>query len=219
MRLLCITDIHGAREPFNDILDREAANADVIILGGDITNFGTPHDAEWFLERAKQTNKPVLAVAGNCDSPQIDRFLVETGVSVSGYGRVIGEVGFVGVSAAPIWHGTMYEFTEEEIGLLLRTAVDQVGNVARCVVVSHAPPRDTNVDKVRSGAHVGSTAVREFAEKNKPDLIVCGHIHEARGTDRIENSIVVNCGPAYRGYYATAELTNPDGVKVELKAL
>lgn len=217
MRLLCITDIHGDRERYRTILDREANQVDVIVLGGDITNFGTPRDADWFIATARQTGKPIVAVAGNCDSAQIDKYLADEGVSVSGYGRIIDSVGFFGVSAAPIWHGTMYEFTEDEIGTLLEAGAAQVAQTHRKVVVSHAPPRDTAVDRVRSGAHVGSTAVREFVEKTQPDLVISGHIHEARGTDQVGKTIVVNCGPAFHGYYAVAALPPDTAPIVELK--
>src|SRR5207249_7139723 len=43
----------------------------------------------------------LLAVAGNMDLPQHDELLVRLGVSISGRGVMIDDVGFFGVSAAP----------------------------------------------------------------------------------------------------------------------
>ncbi len=219
MRLLCITDIHGAQKRFREILAREADLVDIILLGGDITNFGTPEDAAWFLRQAEATGKPVFAVAGNCDSPQIDRLLAERGVSLAGFGRRVGSIGFYGVSAAPVWHGMTYEMPEEELAVYLRTGAEQIGDAAVEVVLSHPPPRDTAVDVVRSGAHVGSTAVRDLVEQRRPALVVCGHVHEGRGTDRLDRTLVVNCGPAVAGYYAVATVDEDGDAAAELKEL
>jgi Icc-related predicted phosphoesterase len=52
---------------------------------------------------------------------------------------------------------------------------------ARTVYVCHAPPHDTPLDQSR-GRHLGSVAVREFAERRAPPLTLHGHIHEAPAT-------------------------------------
>ena len=49
------------------------------------------------------------------------------------------------------------------------------------VLICHAPPLDTELDRVRDGLHAGSRAVREFIEKYQPKYFFCGHIHEAAG--------------------------------------
>jgi Icc-related predicted phosphoesterase len=56
------------------------------------------------------------------------------------------------------------------------------------------------------GTHVGSKSVRDFIEREQPDVVICGHIHEARGQDAIGRSKIVNCGPASKGYYAVIEI-------------
>jgi len=58
--------------------------------------------------------------------------------------------------------------------------------------------------------------VREFVDRHQPALVLCGHIHEARGQARLGNSVIVNCGPAKRGHYALVELT-AKAVQVELR--
>jgi Icc-related predicted phosphoesterase len=72
------------------------------------------------------------------------------------------------------------------------------------------------VDLVHSGFHVGSTAVRDFIEEAQPDLVICGHIHESRGKDKIENSVVINCGAAKEGNYALVEISE-DTITAENK--
>ena len=57
--------------------------------------------------------------------------------------------------------------------------------------------------------HVGSTAVREFIDLYQPDICVTGHIHEAKGEDRIGRTHVLNPGPLSQGGYV--ELIEGEG--------
>lgn len=213
MKLLCITDVHGQQAALERILTREQ-NVDVILLGGDLTNFGSADDAQRLIERCQQDGRTVLAVSGNCDSPQIDERLVQLGVSLFGRGRRIEGVGFFGVSAMPPWTGSMYELSEDEIRRALDNGRSDVASASRHVVLSHPPPRGCRVDCTRLGQHVGSTALREFIDQTQPLLVVCGHIHEARGTDKLGQTTVVNCGPAFQGFYAVAELDEAVTIKL-----
>jgi hypothetical protein len=214
MRLLCITDIHGEIRRLEKILAREP-RADVLVIGGDFTNFGPPQQAGRMIDAAQAHSPQVLAVAGNCDSPEIDQLLSDRGISLHGRGVRIGDVGFFGVSAMPPWRGDMYEFTEDQLDQFLAAGYAQVEGSPKLVMVPHAPPRDSGVDRSGSGANVGSTAIRRWVDKVNPVLVVCGHIHEARGQGKIGQAIVVNCGPARDGNYVVAEVG--DEVVVELK--
>ncbi len=214
MKLLCITDIHNHIESFQHILNH-AGPIDVVLLGGDLTNFGTPEDVEKIVRIAQSANLPVLAVAGNCDSAQIDLRLAELGVSVAGRGTIINDIGIHGLSAAPPWHKWMYEFTEEEAAAILQEGYNQIKDARWHVVLSHVPPRGIKLDRTHFFQHVGSTALREFIEQTRPALVVCGHLHESRGVDMLGPTVVVNCGPAKSGCYAIAEID--DRVRVELR--
>ena len=215
MKLLCITDLHNNRTAMERIL---AATADLavemILLGGDLTNFGSPDDAEVLVRDAQATGATVLAVAGNCDSAEIDRRLVELGVSLAGRGVIHGEIGLNGVSAIPPWRSDMYQFTEEELAEVLNAGYAQLGEMEHHVVLSHVPPRDGRLDRTHLFFHAGSTALRDFVDATRPALVVCGHVHECRGVEQIDGTTVVNCGPGTNGYYAVAEVGNE--VNVEL---
>ena len=184
----------------------DAGDADILLLGGDITDFGTPNVAEKLVRCAQQQCSSVFAVSGNCDSKAIDDRLIELGVSLYGRGVVYQDVGFFGVSAMPPWMGNMYELTEAEIATALRTGHGQLTTRGQDVLLSHTPPRDTRLDETRAGHHVGSVSVREFIKRASPALVVCGHIHESRGIDSLGATTIVNCGPGYRGHYAVAEV-------------
>ena len=70
------------------------------------------------------------------------------------------------------------------------------------VLVSHAPPRDTKIDRSFAGLHFGSGAVRDFLLSAGVGLCISGHIHEAPGEDRLGGCLCVNLGPFKNGRYA-----------------
>ena len=126
----------------------------------------------------------------------------------------IGNCSFVGVGGAvkgPFM--TPFESAEEEIHETLQRAVKNCEET-KLVLVSHAPPKNTSVDLTRSGGHAGSSAVRKFIETAQPILAICGHIHEARGTDRIGRTLILNPGPAQNWFYALIELTDSADAKL-----
>ena len=216
MRLLLASDLHGRHDAFARILSHAGA-ADAVLLAGDLTDFGSPVDAEKLVRAAAAAAPAVLAVAGNCDSAAIDRRLAELGVALHGEGRLHGGARFQGLSAMPPWIHRMYHFTEEEMADALRRGWSQVEDLrGPHVVVSHTPPRGTAVDRTWLMQHVGSTALREFLESRQPDLVVCGHIHEGRGVERLGRTTIVNCGHGARGEYAVAELAADGSVRAEL---
>lgn len=205
MKIIAFTDIHGSYRKVEEILTK--VSADAVVIGGDITTVGTPAEVERAIEGWKRFGRPLVAVAGNMDSPEIDSALESAGVSVNGRGIKIGDVGFFGVSASPFsaLH-TPYEISEEETAQRIEAGYRVVRDSKVKVFVPHCPPHGTKVDKVFVGAHVGSKSVRDFIDQEQPDVVICGHIHEGRGQDVIGQSKIVNCGPAGKGYYTVIEI-------------
>lgn len=217
MRLLCISDLHGSREALERILAR-AAPAEMVLLGGDLTHLGSPEDAEQIVRQARASGATVRAVAGNCDSAEIERRLAQLGVSLHGRGELFGTVGLHGLSGMPPWRSHMYQFGEDELAGLLRAGHAQIAGAARHLVLSHAPPYRSKLDRTHFFKHVGSRALRAFIDRVQPLLVVCGHIHEGRGVERLGRTTLVNCGMAGRGYYAVAEVAEVDEhVEVDLR--
>ena len=54
-------------------------------------------------------------------------------------------------------------------------------------MVTHAPPFNTDADKIEDGAHVGSEGILKSIHEFKPDINLCGHIHEAKSISKIGN--------------------------------
>ena len=214
MRIAYVVDVHDRYETVEQALAKTGP-VDVVVVGGDITTAGSPDDAERAIERWRMLAPTLLAVAGNMDSPAIDARLAELGVSVDGRGVVLDDIGIAGVSAAPRTPlHTPYEIPDEEFA---RRASAGLADLADCrvrILCPHAPPHGTACDRIRSGEHVGSRALRTLIEREQPDLVLCGHIHESRGDDTLGETRIVNPGPAFAGHYALVEVG--DTVSVQL---
>ncbi len=207
MRIYAASDIHGSARAAAMIRQNLAAHRpDVFVAAGDVTNFGPVEYArEFFSGLAVRT----LAVPGNCDPRALEPVLGELGVNLHGRKAIVGGRTFVGIGGSnPTPFGTPFELPEEEILATLRRTMER-----DAILVSHPPPRGY-VDVAHSGGHVGSTAVRAIVEEFEPPLVLCGHIHEARGTATHGRTTIVNAGAARDGHSALVEI---DGeVRVQL---
>lgn len=213
MRILATTDFHGSAEAFRKTaLKAGQSHADVVVVCGDVTHFGLPQQARELLSLINTA--PTLFVPGNCDPPTLAEEKLETAESVHGKCRQINSVNFLGVGgSSPSPFHTPFELSETEIANILRQAYNACQTKSTTVLVSHSPPKNTNVDIAFTGEHVGSISLREFIEKTSPKLVICGHIHEAPGTDTINNTTIVNPGPARHGRCALVDLNKTTNIK------
>jgi Icc-related predicted phosphoesterase len=215
VRIAFFVDVHDRFEAVSRALS-ELGPVDLLIVGGDITTAGTPEDAACAIGLWRPLASRLLALAGNMDSPAIDSRLAELGVALDSRGFVFDDVGVFGVSGAPRSPlRTPYELDDEELERRIEAGFEEVKECPVVVFCPHAPPQGTRCDRLRSGAHVGSTVVRAFVEREQPDLVLCGHIHEARATDEIGRTRVVNPGPASAGHYALVEVDGAVDVRLD----
>ncbi|RLI25984.1 hypothetical protein DRO57_02460 [Candidatus Bathyarchaeota archaeon] len=210
---MVLTDVHGnVRRALKLSQEAERLKPDLVVLCGDLTHFGTLEDAETVLKcfRGFKT----IYVPGNCDPPALlDIEELSDALNIHGKLHIHDSVGFLGVGGAlegPF--KTPIEFTEDHVARLLEKAFK--GFDGRLIVVSHNPPWNTRVDRTFIGIHIGSKALRRFIEKVKPLAVLCGHVHEARGIDRLSETVIVNPGPARNGFYAFLDVDG--GVKINL---
>ncbi len=203
MRIIALSDIHGAYKQAEKILEKEK-NYDLIVISGDITTNGTPLESTKALSCLQTFGKPIIAISGNMDSLEIDKTLAQLDYYINGRGILIGDIGFFGVSAAPFSPlNTPYEISEEEILSKAESGWKDIKDARWKVLVTHAPPYKTKIDRTFLRMHVGSKSIRNFIEKYEPDALICGHIHEAYGLDVLGKTKMVNCGSITKGKYAT----------------
>jgi Icc-related predicted phosphoesterase len=75
--------------------------------------------------------------------------------------------------------------------------------------LTHNAPYDTMLDKIgqgsQKGEHYGSYLERKIIIRFKPNLVLCGHMHENFGKCKLGESVIVNSGTAQEGNYVTLE--------------
>ena len=218
MKIISFGDIH---EDLNNLtlLKNELRNADLVIVTGDLTNFNGRKEAERVIDEIMKYNENVLAQLGNLDQPEVNDYLTEKGINLHRNGFIRDDIGIFGVGGSNLTpFNTPTEFSEDEIETFLLEGIDKVKDAKFKIMVPHMPPKDTKIDIITAGAHVGSQSVRDFILKHKPDIALSGHIHEARGSDTIKNTLAFNAGIFREGGYVIITKTS-DGLSAELKVL
>lgn len=204
MNVLFLVDLHWRGAPDSLSLP-ELDDYDLVLLGGDISHFGGPVQVAKVVEAIRQRGPEVLAVAGNCDAPEVDGFLAELKIGLDRSRVEINGVCFSGLSAGLPFGGCPHERTEVEF----EKACEQLPKESSVphILVSHQPPFNTACDKT-GGRHVGSRAIRAYVERARPELVLSGHIHESIGVDRIGAAVVANPGPWMAGRCLHFEIVN-----------
>ncbi len=212
MRLIGCGDIHMT--PANLVKIDGIDMADLLIVNGDLTNYGKRGDAKTVLEQILTIIPHIAAQVGNLDHFEINDYLEGLEMNMHNQARIFeGTVCLIGIGGSnPTPFKTPTEFSEKELEEIAHQGFSQAEEMLELaeqlhnhhiptIFVSHTPPINTNVDKISSGAHVGSAAIRKIIEKYQPELCLCGHIHEAAGIDKIGKTPIFNPGMVSKGGY------------------
>lgn len=216
LKVLALTDIHrsqnAAREAANKIAEE---HPDAILIAGDISH-GSLNEAVNLLQVLNSSQKDVFFVPGNMDSPELMNWNERNIKNLHGRCESLDNYSLIGVGGSVYTpFNTHLEFAENEITKILSQAFSKCAKKKDMILISHCPPKDTKLDRTAIGIHAGSISVRQFIESKKPVLVVTGHIHEARGIDKIGETIIVNPGPAHMGRYAIIEFDEKIHVKLK----
>ena len=223
MSVLCLCDLHGRNRGLDRLLD--ALRPELVLVGGDITHLGDGDAALAVLQPIIAAGVALLAVPGNMDRPEVVAALDDLGVGIHGRGRTValarasGEpyrFGVLGVGGStPTPWGTPFELGERQVTALLEAAWPAVQDCSPVVLVAHAPPFGTRLDRA-GDTHAGSSAVRSFVTRHPVAVSLSGHIHESVGRQRLAGTLCVNPGAFRSGCYATLEWTARGMPRVEL---
>lgn len=146
---------------------------------------------KYFVSQFTQKGKKMFVLPGNHETLATTHALAEEyGIQhLHGDGVVIDGIGFFGAGGAT-QIGPHTQLTEEEMWDLLQKAHEKVKNASKKVLVVHEHPAGSVMEL---GRFPGSAAIRRAIEQFKPNLVLCGHIHEAAGIEeKIGNSRIVN---------------------------
>lgn len=214
MKVLFLADLHWSGQRALS-LPEELEACDLVVLGGDISNFCGKDVIRQAVERVRKLCPKVLAVCGNCDLPEGEEVLRELDIDLDGRRRELGGVTWLGLSGGLPFGGCPYERTEAEYEQAAAHLWRQA-TTGTVILVSHQPPFGVVCDRTR-GRHVGCMALRRAIEAHQPALVLCGHIHEGSGTDQIGGSMIANPGPWMSRRYLTFDLE--EGEIKDLKLL
>jgi len=175
-RALIFSDIHNDTKALEKLMD---IDADYYFAAGDLVSWARGLDKMGEIMERRADRMYVLP--GNHESEQdVVKFCERYGfTNFHGETLELGGTKIAGLGYSnPTPFDTPGEYSEEELAARLEKFAD----LKPLVLICHAPPVDTALDRIKEGLHAGSRAVRDFIEKHQPEYFFCGHIHEAEGT-------------------------------------
>jgi Icc-related predicted phosphoesterase len=204
MRIAAIGDLHVTEDsvaPYARTFEEISGEADVLLLCGDLTNFGKIPEAEILAEDIGRCTIPVLGVLGNhdyeCGQPQeVARILHQAGMIVlDEQAHEIDSVGFAGVKGflGGFGRGELAPFGEPEI----KAFVDVANNEARKLENALRSLRTEKIVAVLHYSPIADTLVGEPIEIFQ----YLGSARLADALDRFDNIAFVLHGHAHHGTY------------------
>ncbi|MFC1801747.1 metallophosphoesterase [Nanoarchaeota archaeon] len=190
MKLFAVSDIHGDTRWIKKLAEKaEEEKVDLVVLCGDLTEFD--QDTGDIIGPFKQKGLNVAIIPGNHESMATINFLTEMyGVENLQYKPMkIGDVGLFGVGGAAIGP---FPVSEKEILETLKKNYDKIKDAKTKIMVTHAHPSGSLIEKM---SYPGSPSVKKALDLFKPNLHLCGHIHECEGMEEeIGETKVINVG-------------------------
>jgi uncharacterized protein len=190
MKILALSDIHGDKHLTKDMAEKASKeNVDLVILAGDLVD--DEGSVEGLVGPFKAKGIEVGVIPGNWEGMAEIGFLVEKygAKNLHGYTLKRGNIGFFGCGYSNIG---IHQLSEKDVFNTLKNAHDSLKDVKTRVMVTHTHPEDSILGL---GIFPGCGGIRKAIDELKPDLHLCGHIHETEGIEeKIGATRVINVG-------------------------
>lgn len=189
VKFFVFSDIHCDGYRIKEILD---IDADFFILAGDISDLRD--ELTETAEKLSSLKEKLWIMPGNNETEADIRKICKKFGFTFFHDKAISveKFNFFGLgysNATPF--NTPGELSDEEIEKFLR----KLRGLNNLILVCHAPPLDTAVDKTGRGNHVGSKSIRTAILEHSPLMFFCGHVHERAGTISMLNKTpLFSCG-------------------------
>jgi Icc-related predicted phosphoesterase len=202
VRIAAVGDLHctkasqGALQP---LFAKMAESADVLLIAGDLTDYGTPDEARILARELTPLRTPTAAVLGNHDfesgkEQEVRQILTDAGVSVLdgdavelagiGIAGVKGFGGGFGPRALGAWGEVIIkQFVHEAINeaLKLEAALARLRTPTRVVLLHYSPVQQTvEGEPLEIYPFVGSSRLEDPIDRFSVSLVVHGHAHRGR---------------------------------------
>ena len=203
MRVAAIGDLHVVEDsvaPYRELFAEVSSQADVLVLCGDLTNFGKTSEAEILAEDIRTCSIPVLGVLGNHDyesgqPDEVARILHEAGMTVlDEQAHEIDGVGFAGVKGfmggygrgelAPFGEPIAKAFVDEALNEArkLENGLRQLRTERTVAVLHYSPVVETlEGEPVEIFQYLGSQRLADAIDRfDHVKAVVHGHAHHGR---------------------------------------
>lgn len=217
MKIAAIGDLHVVEDdvaPYRQLFEEISGAADVLVLCGDLTNFGKTSEAEILAEDISTCTIPVLGVLGNHDyevgqPDEVARILHESGMTVLDEQAVeIEGIGFAGVKGfiggfgrgelAPFGEPIVKAFVDEAVNEArkLENALRSLRTEKVFVVLHYSPVADTlEGEPIEIFQYLGSQRLADALDRfDNIEAVVHGHAHHGKYEGRtLRGTPVYNC--------------------------
>jgi Icc-related predicted phosphoesterase len=226
VRIAAMSDVHYARTSagaLHAVFEQVTQEADVLVLGGDLTDYGLTEEAKLLAKDLTSTLKiPIVGVLGNHDfeagqQEEITKVLTDAGVRMLdgdtcefhgvGFAGVRGFCGGFGRGALGAWgEPIIKQFVHEALQevLKLESALARLKTVHRIAVIHYAPVRDTvQGEPLEIYPFLGSSRLEEPLTRYSVSAVFHGHAHRGSPEGRTSSGIPVFnvCLPLLRTLY------------------
>jgi Icc-related predicted phosphoesterase len=213
LRLAAVGDVHCNRKTNGELqpmFAEAAARADVLLLCGDLTDYGLPEEARNLVQELAPVKVPIVAVLGNhdCESgheEEVKRILQDRGIHVlDGEVVEIQGVGFTGVKGfgggfgrrtlEPWGEQATKAFVHEAVSeaLKLESGLARLRSPQRVAVLHYAPIEATVEGEPREiFPFLGSSRLEEPLNRYRVALAVHGHAHRGAPEGRTSSGVPV----------------------------
>jgi Icc-related predicted phosphoesterase len=173
--------------------------ADVLVLAGDLTNYGKPEEMEPLLNVVVRSRIPTVAVLGNHDyesgrQVELIHMMEAAGIkALDGTAYERDGVGFAGTKGfvGGFGRGVLTAFGEPEIKQFVQASIDEALKLERAmaqlrtpkrVVVLHYSPIAGTVqgEAAEIFPFMGTSRLAEVVDRHGADLVLHGHAHHGQ---------------------------------------
>lgn len=200
LNIAAVADVHCSRTSqgaYQGLFSRIADEADILLLCGDLTDYGLPEEAQILTKELGRVSKiPILAVFGNHDwesenQQELREILGDAGVIVLDGDTYEHEgIGFVGVKGfgggfgkrmlEPWGEPVIKAFVREAVNesMKLETGLARLKTEVRIVMMHYAPIETTvEGEPEQTIPFLGSSRFEEPLNRYAPHAVFHGHAH------------------------------------------
>lgn len=227
VRIAALGDLHCTRTSqgaFQSLFNRVNESASVLLLAGDLTDYGSPDEARVLAKELATVRVPIVGVLGNHDLEcgkhiETRQVMIDAGVTMlDGDAIEINGVGIAGVKgfgggfgkyALGPWGETIIkEFVREAVdeALKLEKALARI-RTRRMIALLHYSPIQATVEgePTEIFPFLGSSRLEEPINRYPVSLVVHGHAHRGQPEGRTTTGV-----PVYNVSMALLARTFPD---------